>query len=111
MDAGGMVAVLSLVWFLAGSILFFCFGLFAFVINPFTTDNLFEPEEYRTAVLLWHLPMIWGWVPAAYRSLRGRPRPWRSAKWTIILGAIIGPLLFLAGMLMARIFMQASASV
>lgn len=110
-DTGPIVALLSLVWFVGGMLLFGCFALFAFMLNPFATDNVFEPENYRLAVMVWHLPMAFGWVPAAYRAARKRERPWRHAKTTIIFGMFLGPFLFLAVMLVWRWYAQASASI
>lgn len=109
-DSGPIVALLSLVWFLGGMLLFSCFALIAFLLNPFSPQNVFEPENYRTAVIMWHLPMAFGWVPAAYRAARKKEQPWKHAKRTIIFGVIVGPAVFLAVILGWRLFLQASAS-
>lgn len=111
MDRGSVVSALSVAWFLMGSVVFFAFGILAFAVNPFATDSMFEPEGYRGAVMLWHLPMVWGWVPVAIRSARRRPRPWEHAGKTILFGVCLGPLLFLGAMLVWRVILSASAGV
>ncbi|MFT5358102.1 MAG: hypothetical protein ACI9KE_005339 [Polyangiales bacterium] len=114
-DSGRTISALSFVWFLTGMLIFGCFALFAFVLNPFATvtagQSLFEPEGYRTAVFIWHLPMVYGWVPAAYRAFRRKRNPWKYAKGTIVLGVFVGPIVFLVGMLVWRLLLEASASV
>lgn len=105
-----MVALLSLVWFFAGTLLFGCFALIAFMLNPFATDSLFEPENYRLAVMIWHLPMAFGWVPAAYRAARKKERPWGHAKTTILFGVVVGPTLFIVVVFVWRVLIQGNAS-
>ena len=110
-DRGPIVGLLCLVWFVGGTLVFFCFALLAFAVNPFATHSVFEPEGYRMSVLVWHLPMAFGWVPAAYRAARKRESPWRNAKTTVLFGIFVGPVVFLLVMLGWRLFLQANASV
>ncbi|MEM6956103.1 MAG: hypothetical protein AAF411_14505 [Myxococcota bacterium] len=80
------IAILAILWSLLGG---FAYLVLALVVVFASSGGVTTPPKAFGVAFVVTLcglpfPMVFGWVPAAIRLARGKPRPWLSA-WIMAL--------------------------